>query len=97
MRCVDIALLPLLRASSQQDDNGVAVPAEINPVAGTEVDAIFQNAFANAFDIGEIALLHSSQRTSDLGGSSSVQLRKPFGKRLLAVRGDIVADLKHWH
>ena len=64
MGCVDIALLSLLRAASQQDDNGLAIPAEINPITGTKVDPIFQNAFSDAFDVGEIALLHPSQRAS---------------------------------
>ena len=95
MGCVDIALLPLLRAACQQDDDGVAVSTEINPVARAEINPIFQNAFSNAFDIGEIALLYPNQRASDLCCSGSVQLRKPLGEWLLTTRGDVVANFEH--
>ena len=93
MGCVDIALLPLLRAACQQDDDGVAVSTEINPVA--RADPIFQNAFSNAFYIGEIALLYPNQRASDLCRSGSVQLRKPLGEWLLTTRGDVVVNFEH--
>jgi len=38
MGCVDIALLSLLHAASQQDDDGVAASAEINPAARAEIN-----------------------------------------------------------
>ena len=72
-------------------------PTEIDPVTRTKIDPIFQNAFSNALYVGEVALLHPSQRTSDPGGSGRIQSRKPLGEWLLTARSHIIADFKHRH
>ena len=95
MRQIDIALLPLLGSASQQDDNRLAIPTEINPIARTEIDPIFQHTFSHAFDVGEIALLHAGKRADNLGAGCRVQFRKPFGERTLVCRGQIVTDFNH--
>src|SRR5260370_36744887 len=46
----DVALLTLLRASAQQDDQTVSILAQIDAVAGAEVNAVFENASANALN-----------------------------------------------
>ena len=76
-------------------DHRLAISAEINPVARAEIDPVFQNAFSDAFYVGEIALLYPNQRASDLCRSGSVQLRKPLGEWLLTTRGDVVANFEH--
>jgi hypothetical protein len=81
-RRIDIALLPLLGSARQQDDDRLAIPPEIDPIAGTKLDPIFRYTFANAFDVGEIALLHADERTGDLGADCRFQFREPFGEGL---------------
>src|SRR6185369_8365251 len=56
---------------------------------------VFKHPAANGFDVGEIALLHPRNGPRGLGARHRVQQRKPVGKRLLAVLGHVVADLKH--
>ena len=43
-RGVYIALLALFGSTGQQDDKGLAVFAEVNPVTGSDVDLVFENS-----------------------------------------------------
>jgi hypothetical protein len=95
MRRIDIALLPLLGPTRQQNDDRLAIPPEINSIAGTKIDPKFQHAFAHAFDVGEIALLDAGDRTDDLGAGRNVLFREPFGEWTLTARGDVIADIEH--
>src|SRR5712691_10374837 len=54
---IDVALLTLLCAARQQDYQRLTISPEIDPVARTEVDPVFEHAFANRSDVGEVALL----------------------------------------
>src|SRR5437016_4589305 len=95
MRCIDIALLPLLGPAGQQDDDCLTIPSKINSIARTKIDSIFQYAFSHRFDIGEIALLHAGKRAGDLGAGCRIHFLEPLGKGIFAARGDAVADFKH--
>jgi len=43
---VDVALLPLLRAAGQQDQQQLSVAPEIDAVSRPKVDPVFEHAFA---------------------------------------------------
>jgi hypothetical protein len=48
LRCLDFLVLAFLRPAANQNHNPVAIPANVNAVAGTEVDFVFIHARANA-------------------------------------------------
>src|SRR5450759_1398222 len=94
-RRVDVALLPLLRAARQQDQQCVPVAPEIDSVSRPEIDLVFQHALADGFYVGEIALLHPGDNASNLGARYRVQIREPFSERLAAIRSHVITNLEH--
>src|SRR6202035_2536289 len=67
----------------------LAIPPEINSIAGTKIDPKFQHSFSHAFDVGEIALLDAGERTNDLGAGRNVVFREPFSEWTLTARGEV--------
>jgi hypothetical protein len=64
---LDILILALFRASAYEDDEPVTVFAEVDAIAGTEVDSVFMNSSAYAFHAREISLLHARESDSYFG------------------------------
>jgi hypothetical protein len=94
-RHVDVALLPLLRAARQQDQQCLPVAREIDPISRPEIDLVFQHALADGFYVGDIALLHPGDAAGNLGARYRVQIREPFSERLVAIRGYVITDFEH--
>jgi hypothetical protein len=92
---LDIALLALLGATSQQDHQHIAIAAEIHPVARPEIQSVFKHALASRLYVGEVALLHPGDRACHLGSRHRLHIREPFGKRLAAIVGHVVTDFEH--
>ena len=51
----DIALLPALRASCEQNDQRLAVAAELQAIARPEIEAPLENATSYTLHVGQIA------------------------------------------
>jgi len=83
-RRVDVALLPLLRAARQQDQQCIPAARKIDPVSRPEIDLVFQHALADGFYVGKIALLHPGDGADNLCSHHRVQIREPFSERLAA-------------
>jgi hypothetical protein len=92
---LDVALLALLGATRQQDHQHIAIAPEIHPEARPEIQSVFKHALANRLYVGEVALLHPGDRACHLGSRHWLNIREPFGKRLAAVCGHVVADVEH--
>src|ERR1700761_2058652 len=92
---IDVALLSLFASAGQKDNDRLAIPPEINSIAGTEIDAIFEHAISNAFDVGEVTLLDPGKGADDPGAGYRIEIREPFCERAFVVSRNIVADLKH--
>src|SRR5579863_3275507 len=75
---LDVSLLPLLRPTTEKDDDLVPVLAEINPVAGTEIEPVFKHPKANSLNITEIALFHTEDRSSHSRSLVGMQIEKPL-------------------
>jgi hypothetical protein len=75
--CIDVALLALLRAATQQDDKLLAVFAEINPVARAEIELVFENSRADTLDVREISCGDPNQRGRYLRRGMSIQAIEP--------------------
>ncbi|MCY4533995.1 MAG: hypothetical protein OXB91_01425 [Bryobacterales bacterium] len=89
-------MLALLRPAAQEDDQGIAVLTEIDPLAGAEVDAAFEYTGTDTHDAGEVSLLHADQRGRRLGCCVRVEPTKPFGVRATASGVDLLPDFNHW-
>jgi hypothetical protein len=51
----DVFLLALLRAAGEQNNKPVAVPPEVNSVAGAKINPVFKNAVTGRLDVGKVA------------------------------------------
>ena len=89
-RRINIALLALLRSTGQQNHQGFAIAPEINPIAGPEIDAEFEYPFANRFYVGEVTPLQPGYRTRNFSSGDKVQILEPVGKRVIALRRDVI-------
>ena len=93
----DVALLALLRATRQQNHQRFAVAPEIDAVSRPEVDPVFEHAFANRFDVGEVTVLQPNKSSRDLGARNRLQFRKPLREGLRTAGGHAIAKLRHGH
>jgi hypothetical protein len=80
---LDVALLAFLRPSSQENDELIAVFTEIDPIAGSEIDAILLDAATHTLHIREIPALKPGQGDGHFSGSFGLEVIKPHAKRLL--------------
>jgi hypothetical protein len=94
-RSIDVPLLAPLRAADEQDDQLVAVPAEIDPVAGADIDPPLGNALADRLHVPEITGLHPGERGAHLQCGTSVEAFEPVGKRTRAFLGLVLDDVNH--
>jgi hypothetical protein len=97
MRFRDILRLALLRSAADLNHKPIAVFAEVNAIAGSEIDLVFKDPAAHAFDVGEIALLHSRQGRGHARRGVVVELRKLSGERLISLLVNIAPQLGHPH
>jgi hypothetical protein len=93
----NVALLALLRAARQQNHQRFAVAPEIDAVSRPEVDPVFEHAFANRFDVGEVTVLQPNKSSRDLGAQNRLQFRKLLREGLHTAGGHVVAKLGHGH
>jgi hypothetical protein len=91
-RC-DVLLLPFLCAPTNENHNALAILAEVDALAGAEVDLVFKDAGTHALDVREIPLLHPRERDSHLGGCRRVELFQPRGEAFVSVFIDVAAKL----
>jgi hypothetical protein len=93
LRGLDIVLLTALGAPSEQDNQRVTIPAEIEPIAWPEVDAVLEDATSNALCIREIAGFHPGEDPGDPRASLTIETvepsRKGAGIRLIRVLDDL--------
>ena len=92
-------ILPLacLGPAAQENDQRLAVPAKIDPVAGPEVYPVFQDTSADTLDAGEVSLLQPDQCRRYLRRSPGVQPIEPSRIGATAFPVDIFPDRDHRH
>ena len=70
-------MLAFLGTAAEQNDEAVSVLAEINAVAGPEIDAALEYAGTDTLDVREVALRQTGQRRRHFGGSLRAQAVEP--------------------
>ena len=71
-------MLAFLRATCEQNNEPVAVPPEVNAVAGAKINLVFENAVTNRFDVGQVAICNPLKRRRYFGRSMDVEGTQPF-------------------
>ena len=84
-----------LGPTTEENDQGIAVPAEIDSIARAEVYPAFEDTGAYAFDTGEVSVLHPDQCCHYLGRSLRIKSIEPSGVRATAFGIDIFPDFDH--
>jgi hypothetical protein len=92
-----VALLTLLRATTEQDDQGIAVAAEIDAVGGPPIDAVLADG-SDPLHAGRVTYFEPQLRGGDLGRGLRIKPPEPASIRAGAVLPDIFNNLKrHSH
>src|ERR1035441_7073865 len=95
MGCCDVRLLSLLAAAPEQDDQTLAVLAEVNAIAGAEVETEFGDSGTYAFCGREVALFHAQHGSDDANARSRVELDDSIPVRSAAACVDVLPHLDH--
>src|SRR5580692_4331116 len=93
LRPFDVALLALLGAAREQDHQCLAVAPEINPVARSPVDPVFENSLPYPLRVRGVALLQPHKRDRHLGCGRCIKIGEPASKRAFPAGRKIVAHL----
>jgi hypothetical protein len=80
---------------ANQNYNSTAILAEVDAVAGTKVDLVFEDAGTNAFDLGEIPLFDTRKRDGHLGGSQRVEPFEPLGEAFVSALVNVAPEFDH--
>src|SRR5919109_2876368 len=92
---VDVRLLALLRAAAQQQNQLLAIAAEVNPVTWSPVDSVFEHAFADTLHVGKIALAHSVDGDGNLRCGLRGESVEPLCIWRAAARIEVFHDVDH--
>src|SRR5262245_10143855 len=88
---LNVVLLVLLGSTRDENHERIAVLAEIDAVARSEIDPAFEYACADTLHIRKVAHFHTRQRSSDLGCRRCVQTVEPAGERASAGRVEVLS------
>jgi hypothetical protein len=78
-------LLPALGAPGKQDNQRVAVAAEVDPIAGSELDPVLEHTGPDRFGVGEIALRHPGDDSGHPRTGLQVEILEPVVEGTVAV------------
>ena len=88
-------LAAVVRTAANQNHNMFAILAEVDPIAGAEVDLVLKHAGTNALDLREIPLRHTCKRNRYLGCRRGAQSFEPMGETFVSVFINVAAKLDH--
>jgi len=91
----NIRRLALLGSSAKQDDHGVAIPSEVDPVAGSSVHAVLEDSTADSFDAGQISGPDTLNDQSHSGRHATIESIEPVPKRTTTPVIEVLPDFDH--
>jgi hypothetical protein len=92
---LDVALLALLGATAQQNNQVFAVLPEIHSVTGAKRDPAFEYTRTDAFDIRKVAEAHPCHGNCDLYSRLGIKLVELGRVRTATIAVVIFADINH--
>ena len=91
----DIVGLTLLGAATEQDDEGFAVLAEVNPIAWAPINFEFRNAVPRRFDVRKVTSCDLFQSRCDLRCGRRIQPGKPSPEGASPLYVDVLANFNY--
>jgi len=91
----DVLLLALLRAAGEENKKPVAVPPEVNSIAGALIDLVFENAATDRFDVGRVAIRHALKRRGYLRRGLNVERAQPLRKGASSGSINVFPNVEH--
>jgi hypothetical protein len=91
----DVFLLALLRATREQNNEPVAVPPEVNAVAGAKINLVFENAVTNRFDVGQVTIRNPLKRRRYFRRSMNVECALPLREAASSSGIDVFPNVEH--
>lgn len=88
MSGLNVYLLPMLRSATKQNDQGIAVFAEVDSVTRAKVHPQLEKPQTNAFGGGKISGFQSKYSSGDPRSHSGVKSRSPFAEWRMTGRSD---------
>jgi len=84
-----ILSLAVLRAARNQENEIVTVATEVDSISWPEVDPVFEHTAADAFGMGQVALLQPYQSYRQFGGSMRIESLEPACERTGTTRIEV--------
>jgi hypothetical protein len=88
-------LLAFLRATREQNNEPVAVPPEVNAVAGAKINLVFENTVTNRFDVGQVATRNALKRRRYFRRGMNVECAQPLREGASSSGIDLFANVEH--
>ena len=85
-RVIDVPLLALLRSTTEQDHEALAIFAKINAESRSKIDSVLVSTTAHALYIREVPLCQARHSYRDLNRSRRVQTMEPCGVKAATIR-----------
>ena len=88
-------MLALLRATREQNNDPVAIPPEVNAVAGAKINLVFENAVTNRFDVGQVTIRNPFQRRCYFRRGMNVECAQPLREGASPADIDVLTNVEH--
>jgi hypothetical protein len=88
-------LLALLRATREHYDKPVAVPPEVNAVAGAKINLAFENTATNRFNVGQVTICNPLKRRRYFRRSMNVECAQPLREGASSRGIDLFPNVEH--
>ena len=91
-RVIDVPLLALLRSTTEQDHEALAIFAEIDAESRSKINFVLVDTTAHALHVGEVALRQARYSCRDLDRSRRVQTIEPCGVKAATTRVEVLEN-----
>ena len=94
---LDILLLTRLGSTTQEDDQGIAVPAEIDPVAGARVYPAFEDPVPTPLVLERLPCSIRTSAVATLAAACAPRRLNHLGIRTAAFGVKVLPDSNHYY
>src|ERR1035438_5499774 len=91
----DVFLLAFLRATREQNNEPVALPSEVDAVAGTKINLVFENTVTNRFDVGQVTTRNPLKRRRHFRRGMNVECAQPLREGASSSGIDVFPNVEH--
>ena len=88
-------MLAFLRAAREQNNEPVAIPPEVNTVAGGKTNLIFENTVTNRFDVGQVTTRNPLKRRRYFRRGMNVECAQPLREGASSSGIDVFPNVEH--